>query len=462
MISSAVKEELRKIVGKDNFFDEIEERICYSYDGTTFKSKPDLVLKPANVQEVSHVLKAANREKIPVVPRGAGTGLSGGSVPVEGGIVLAMNRLNRILSIDEENLVAFVEPGVITEEFQKEVEKRELFYPPDPASQKMCTLGGNIAECAGGPHCLKYGVTRDYVLGLEVVLADGSIIKTGGQVMKNVSGYDLTRLFIGSEGTLGVVTKIVLKLLPLPEYRRTILAAFSTMEGAAETVSAIIAGKLIPATLEFMDGITIKVVEEFLNIGLPTTADALLLIEVDGKKEAVEIDYEKVMKICKDKGAVELKGATTAEERENLWKARRAVSAALGRICPLKLNEDVVVPRSKLPSLITKVKEICTEFGIKAANYGHAGDGNLHVNVLVESRADDEMKKVEPALEKLYEEVVNLGGTISGEHGIGFLKSKYLYLDAGIESINAMKKIKDVLDPNNILNPGKIFVRVKL
>ncbi|MBI2252345.1 MAG: FAD-binding protein [Armatimonadetes bacterium] len=458
MISKTVKNKLRAILGKENLLDEKEDLICYSYDATTFQFKPELVIFPKTPEQISEILKIANQEKIPVVPRGGGTGLSGGSIPILGGMALVLTRMNKILEIDQENLTALVEPGVITEEFKIIVEKLGLFYPPDPASMKMSTLGGNAAECAGGPHCLKYGVTRDYVLGLEVVLPTGEIIKIGSKVIKNVTGYDLTRLIIGSEGTLGVITKIILKLIPLPENFKTAIASFFTMEDAAKCVSKIIQARILPSTLEFMDHFSIKAVEEYSHLGLPQEAHALLLIEVDGEDTATKIQLNKIKEICKEENVIEFKSASTFEEREKIWEARRAVSPALGKISPLRLNEDVVVPRNKLTELIKETQSISKQYNLEIANFGHAGDGNLHLNILLKSRTPQVMKNAEEALNALYLKVIQMQGAISGEHGIGFLKSKYLSYALKEEQILLMKKIKTIFDPNNILNPGKIFV----
>lgn len=457
MFTESIKNELRRIVGEANASFSKEDLLCYSYDATNKVSMPDGVVFASTSEEISAVMKTANAAGFAVIPRGAGTGASGGSVPVEGGLVLSLERMKNIMEIDAQNLLAVVEPGVVTWEFQQEVEARGLFYPPDPTSLKFSTLGGNIAECAGGPRAVKYGVTRDYVMGLEVVLPTGEIINTGVRTVKGVVGYDLTRLIVGSEGTLGIVTKATLKLLPLPETTKTMLAVFHDVKDAARAVSEIIKARIIPSTLELMDGVSIKCVEEFARVGLPTDAGGLLLIEVDGAVETTEKEAGIIEGICKKSRAISVQAASEKNEVKNLWKARRAASAALFRARPHKINEDVVVPRSAVVELIAGVEEIAERKNLLIACFGHAGDGNIHVNVMYD-RSDPRQAKAAPeAVEDVFRLVLGLRGTISGEHGIGVAKLKYLGMELGPAVIDLMMRLKNAFDPRGVLNPGKIF-----
>jgi len=457
MLSEQIINELKSIVGKDNVFTSKADRICYSYDATQQSFLPDVVVHPDSTDEISRVMKLANRELIPVFPRGAGSGFTGGSLPTRGGIVLCTERMDRILLIDEENLVATVEPGVVTEQFQKEVEKLGLFYPPDPASLKFSTLGGNVAECAGGPRCIKYGVTKDFIIGLEVVTPTGDIITTGGPTMKGVVGYDLTKLMCGSEGTLGVISRIVIKLLPLPEAKKTMLVLFDSIDGAAQAVSAIIRSKIIPTTLEFMDGRTLDCVRQATDLEVPEGARAVLIIEVDGDREFLDKQAARIAEIIKPLGVVETRIATTPEESEALWQIRRSVSASLRKVNPDKYNEDICVPRSKVPEMIRKVDAIAEKYAIPIVNFGHAGDGNIHVNIMVNKKVSGDTLKAEGAIRDVFKAALELGGTMSGEHGVGIAKAPYIPLEITPEAASYMKAIKHALDPNNILNPGKIF-----
>lgn len=457
MVSEQIINELKSIVGKDNVFTSKADRICYSYDATQQSFLPDVVVHPGSTDEISRVMKLANRELIPVFPRGAGSGFTGGSLPTRGGIVMCTERMDRILLIDEENLVATVEPGVVTEQFQKAVEKLGLFYPPDPASLKFSTLGGNVAECAGGPRCIKYGVTKDFIIGLEVVTPTGDIITTGGPTMKGVVGYDLTKLMCGSEGTLGVITRIVIKLLPLPEAKKTMLVLFDSIDGAAQAVSSIIRSKIIPATLEFMDGRTLDCVRQATDLEVPEGARAVLIIEVDGDREFLDKQAARIAEIIKPLGVVETRIATTPEESEALWQIRRSVSASLRKVNPDKYNEDICVPRSKVPEMIRKVDAIAEKYAIPIVNFGHAGDGNIHVNIMVNKKVSGDTLKAEGAIRDVFKAALELGGTMSGEHGVGIAKAPYIPLEITPEAARYMKAIKQALDPNNILNPGKIF-----
>jgi glycolate oxidase len=403
------------------------------------------------------ILRLANSERIPVFPRGAGSGFSGGSLPKGGGIVLVTTRMDKILRIDTDNLIAEVEPGVVTEDFQIAVEKLGLFYPPDPASLKFSTLGGNVAECAGGPRAVKYGVTKDYVMGLELVLPTGEIIRTGGETAKGVVGYDLTKLICGSEGTLGVITKIIFRLLPLPEAKKTILAIFDSIDGAANAVSAIIKAKVIPTTLEFMDHATLQCVDRRFNLGLPEEGKAVLIIEVDGDGELIEKQAGLIHGLITPFGLVQFRVARDAEESEQLWKVRRLVSPSLRDINPTKYNEDIVVPRSKVPDIIHSIENIRKHYDIPILNFGHAGDGNIHVNIMIDREIPGMDEKAHEAIREIFQAAIDLGGTMSGEHGIGLSKAPYIPMELSPDQINAMRAIKKALDPNTILNPGKIF-----
>ncbi len=450
--------ELVEIVGSDNVSAAPTDKITHAYDATQKRCLPDVVVHAATTDEVARVVRLANRHKIPVLPRGAGSGFSGGSLAVQGGIVLVLTRMTRILHIDSENLIAEVEPGVITAELQRQVEKLGLFYPPDPASKEFSTLGGNVAECAGGPRCIKYGVTKDYVLGLEVVTPTGDIIHTGGRTLKNVVGYDLTKLFVGSEGTLGIVTKIILKLIPKPAAKKTMLAHFATIEGAAQSVAAIIGAKIIPTTLEFMDGATIDCIRPTSPIPLPENCRAVLIIEVDGDAAVLDPQIERIEDIIKPFGVLSTRIAADDEESEEIWQVRRNVSPSLRRVNPDKFNEDIVVPRSKVPDMIRALENISEAYGVPIINFGHAGDGNIHVNIMVDLRQEGMAKKVETVLDEVFQTVINLRGSISGEHGIGTAKAKYLPMELDATTISYMQRIKDAFDPNHILNPGKIFL----
>ncbi len=458
MISEQIINELQSIVGSENTFTSKADRICYSYDATQQSYLPDVVVHPGSTAEISRIMKVANREKIPVFPRGAGSGFSGGSLPTKGGIVLCTERMDRILEIDEENLVATVQPGVITEQFQKAVEQVGLFYPPDPASLKFSTLGGNVAECAGGPRCVKYGVTKDFIIGLEVVTPTGDVITTGGPTMKGVVGYDLTKLLCGSEGTLGIITRIVIKLLPLPEAKKTMLVLFDSIDGAARAVSAITRAKIIPATLEFMDGRTIDCVRQATDLDVPEQANAVLIIEVDGDREFLDKQVSRISELIKPLGVVDTRIATTPEESEALWQIRRSVSASLRKVNPDKFNEDICVPRSKIPEMIRKVDAIADKYQIPIVNFGHAGDGNIHVNIMVNKKVSGDIMKAEGAIREVFKAALEMGGTMSGEHGVGIAKAPYIPLEITPVAAEYMKAIKRSLDPNNILNPGKIFL----
>jgi glycolate oxidase len=460
MLSNQVKEKIISIVTKENFFDSKTELLSYSYDSTpNMQSMPDAVVSPRNTKEVSEVVKVCNEFKIPLVPRGSGTNLCGGTCPTQGGVVLLFKHLNNILEIDEENLTATVQPGVVTAELGKAVEAKGLFFPPDPGSMSISMIGGNINENSGGLRGLKYGVTRDYVIALEIVLANGDIIRTGGKLAKDVAGYDLTRLFVGSEGTLGVITEATLKLVPLPETKKTMLALYQDLEAAARTVSKIIANKIIPTTLEFLDQPTLIVVEDYAQIGLPTDVQAVLLIEQDGHPAVVDQDIKKIQEICKQEQAVSVQVAASEVEADKLRTARRTALSALARLKPTTILEDATVPRSEVAKMVKAISEIAKKYNVHICTFGHAGDGNLHPTCPTDARNHDEMERVEQAFEEIFESAIQLGGTITGEHGVGVMKAPYLEWKLGKEGIDAMKAIKAGLDPNNIMNPGKVFAK---
>lgn len=447
----------KKIVGDAHVLTSKEELLCYSYDATPgFSHMPDAVISPADTREVSQVLALANREQIPVYPRGSGTNLSAGTVPTKGGIVLLMTRFNKIVEIDAANLVATAEPGVVVGDLNKAVEEFGLIYPPDPGTVATATLGGTVSENAGGLRGLKYGVSKHYVMGLEVVLADGAVIQTGGKNVKDVSGYDLTKLFTGAEGTLGVITKITVKLVPAPEARKAMMAIFSNLDNAGNAISAIIANKIIPATLEIMDNATIRTVEDYAKVGLPISAEAVLLIEVDGIPAVVEKEADKVFEVLKANNADEIRVAKDAGERDKIWAARRAALPALAKLRPTTFVEDATVPRSEVPNMIRAVNESAARHRVTIGTFGHAGDGNLHPTIVCDLRNEEEMERVYKAMDEIFATAIKLGGTLSGEHGIGLGKLRYMEDQFGAAGMAAMRAIKKALDPNCILNPGKL------
>jgi glycolate oxidase len=451
-------EELRGLVDTGYVHTAPSEIISYSYDGTFQQRRPDLAISPASTEEVARIVSLAARERLPIIARGASSGLAGGTIPESGGIILNLARMDRILEIDTDNVCVVAQARVVTLQLQQAVEKSGLFYPPDPASSRQSTIGGNVATNAGGPRCLKYGVTRDYVIGLTVVLASGEILKLGGKITKNATGYPLMQLFVGSEGTLGIVTEVILKLAPLPRARVTAVATFDRLAQASQAVSRIMASGILPATLELMDGTTINVVEDFLGAGLPRTAQALLLLEQDGGDEGVaRAEVEQMAEICRTLGAEQVNVANSSAERDQLWQARRSVSAALGRLRPNKLGEDIVVPKSAIPEMIDSVREIAARYELTIPVFGHAGDGNLHPNILFDLRDAEEVRRVECAARDIFRAALRLGGTLSGEHGIGTLKREFLGEAQGDLAVDVSRAIKRALDPHGLLNPGKIF-----
>lgn len=450
-------EQIRSLVGGDNFLTSPEDLCCYSFDASKMRSVPEGVALPADAAEISSLVKLANEHHFPVYPRGAGSGMVGACL-ARGGLVIVTNRLNRILEIDADNMTAIVEPGVVTGCFQEAVSKLGLFYPPDPASLPFSTMGGNVAMCAGGPKAVKYGVTRDYLLGLEVVLPTGEIIRTGTRTMKGVVGYDMTRLMAGSEGTLGIFTKIIVRLVPAPESVRTLTAVFPDLDCAVKAICEILRNRIIPSTLELMDQATIRAVENHLRIGLPVEAEALVLIEVDGPEVVLDGQVAGIEEICRKSGAGRIEAARSEVERGRLWQARRSISPALGRIRPGKMNEDVTVPRTKIPELIRSIGALAKKYDLTIVCFGHAGDGNIHTNIMLDRKDESERKRAGKAVEELFGIVLGLEGTLSGEHGVGIAKSPFIELEVGPDGLDAMRKIKRALDPLNILNPGKMFV----
>ncbi len=458
MIDHSVLAKIESIVGRRNFSTQKEDKICYSYDATPlFQKYPEAVVFPEDIDQISKILTLANEEKFAVIPRGAGSGLSGGSIPTDDSIVLVMTRWNKIQEIDESNLTMTVQPGVITELIDLEAAKKGLFYPPDPGSMKFCTIGGNVAENAGGLRGLKYGVTKNYVLGLEMVSPAGKIIHSGGKNVKDVAGYNLRDVMIGSEGTLGIFTKVLLKLIPRPETSKTILAFFDSTIKSGQVVSEIISSKIIPSMIEFLDNTTIRCVEDYAHLGLNTNLEALLLIEVDGHNEEVIRNTNLIEDICRKNKAEQILIAQTADEALKLKTARRSAFSALARVKPTTILEDATVPRSKLPEMLEAIQRIVSEENILLGNFGHAGDGNLHPTCLTDERDKSEIHKTEKAFDRIFNTAIKLGGTITGEHGIGLSKSQFLEAAVGSAGLEFMKKIKSSCDPNNILNPGKIF-----
>jgi glycolate oxidase len=452
---------LRRIVGEGNVVLGAEAMEPYAHDEVVgLRAEPEVVVRATDAAQVADIFKLAQRERVPVTPRGAGMGLSGGAVPVCGGIILSLEKMKRILEIDKENLMVTVEPGVITGDIHRAVEAEGLFYPPDPASLDSCTIGGNIAEGAGGPRAVKYGVTKDYVCGLEAVLPSGEIITCGGKLVKNVTGYNMVQLLIGSEGTLAVVTKIILRLVPLPKVRVDLLVPYDDFQSAANTVSAIIAHRIVPTTIEFMERDSVAAVEKLLQKEVPHhDAAAHLLIQLDGSRpETVDADYEVVGDLCLENGARDVLVAKDQYTRDRLWEARRKIIDALKHESPINHMEDVVVPRAEIPPLLKGIKDIAAQYAVRIVSFGHAGDGNVHVNVLKDDLSVERWEELVPALaEDIYRLTLSLGGTITGEHGVGVSRRRYLPLALDAAQIELMRGIKAVFDPNGILNPEKIF-----
>ena len=462
MLFISVREDLlslfTNIVGADNVRTDAESLQRYGVDALQIGHPADLVVLPADSAQISAVARVCNDHRVPLVVRGAGTGYTGGAVPVHGGVVVSMERLNRILEIDEENLLAVVQPMVITRELQDAVEARGLFYPPDPASLNQSSLGGNVAECAGGPRAVKYGTTKRYVLALEAVLPTGEIIRTGSKAVKNVVGYDLTQLLVGSEGTLAIITEITLRLVPKPAVQATMQATFESIGDAVRAVSLLLAARVVPATIELIDQQSLAAVETRLGRAVaPAGTGAMLIIEVDGVPGGVREESERVMAACADAGALSISKAESAADRDRIWEARRELSFALRALAPRKINHDLVVPRGRVPQLIELVARVRDTYRLLIPCFGHAGDGNIHVNLMVNPADADEMRRAAAAEVELFEGVVALEGSISGEHGIGFSKAPFLGIELSADTIALMQRIKLAFDPHQILNPGKLW-----
>jgi glycolate oxidase len=459
LLDPDVLDALRAIAGPGFLKIDEESRIVYGTDALKRGQAADAVVCPADARQVAAIARLCNSHRIPLVPRGAGTGYTGGAVPRHGGLVLSLERLNRILEIDEANLLAVVEPNVITGDLQDAVERVGLFYPPDPASLRQCSLGGNVAECAGGPRAFKYGTTKRYVLGLEAVLPTGEIVRTGGKTVKNVVGYDLTQLLVGSEGTLAIITKIILRLIPRPPFQATLRATFDSIEAATAAVVNVTRARVVPAALELIDGDTLEAVARNLGVRslAPEGTAALLLLEVDGVESAVAEEASLVEQACRDAGAAEVLRARDEAERQELWRVRREMSGSLKKVAALKFNHDVVVPKGRIPQLFELVARLRHDFRLRVPSFGHAGDGNIHVNFMVDPNDPDEVARAKAAEPVLFAGVVALEGSISGEHGIGFTKAAFLPIELSDEEIALMWRVKQAFDPNGILNPGKIF-----
>ncbi len=454
-MKDSAKERLTAIVGPDRATDRAEDLAVYSLDPYIEEHRPDIVLYPLSTEEVSAIVRIAYEQDLPVTARGSGTNLAGEAVPLKGGIVLAFSKMDRILEIDRGNRVARVQPGVINFEFQQEVAKHGLMYPPDPASWKMATMGGTVGTNAGGPKTLKYGVTRDFLLGLTAVLPNGDVLRTGGKAIKNVTGYDLTRLICGSEGTLAVVTEIIVRLVPKPPASRTIMASFPRLEDSSDAVAAIVGSGIVPAGLELMDKVVISAVEADAKLGLPTDVDAILLVEVDGDADGLDAQVSRIIDILRDRRAADVQTAASAEETDKLWAGRRAAFSVMARLRPNAKMEDCTVPVSNLTEMIRAVVDIGAKHKIQVGVVAHAGDGNLHPLILFDLRDKQEMERVAQATEEMFRKAMELGGTLTGEHGIGVSKARFLPLQLDEVAMSVTRSIKQSLDPKGILNPGK-------
>ncbi|MGV3661474.1 MAG: FAD-binding oxidoreductase [Prosthecobacter sp.] len=449
---------LKGILASDRILTLDEDILPYSFDGTAaLKQRPGALVFPLTTREVAACVKLAREHNVAVVTRGSGTGLSGGSVPLAGCLVICLVKMDKLIELDEKNLTLRAQSGVITKEIDDACAKVGLFYPPDPGSMKISTIGGNVAENSGGLRGLKYGVTRDYVMGLEVVMPDGTAIFLGNKCVKDVAGYSMKDLFVGSEGTLGIITEVILKVLPRPKARKTMLALYDSMESAAETISAIIAAKIIPCTLEFLDRMTVQCVEDFAKIGLPTDVEALVLMETDGHPAVVEEEAAQMMALAKANGARDVRAAADEAEGAKLAAARRSAFSALARVRPTTILEDVTVPRSELARMVSHIADVARRHNLQIGTFGHLGDGNLHPTFLTNERDHEEMHRIEAALEEIVDETLRLGGTVTGEHGVGLAKKGFLKRQLGEGSYELMRTVKHALDPQRLLNPGKIF-----
>jgi glycolate oxidase/D-lactate dehydrogenase len=454
-VPDRVKRALKEAIGEYKVLDDEMNRMLYSYDATRLSFPPDVVVIPESEEDVKKVVKICYEEGVPITPRGAGSGYTGGAIPVKGGVLISFEKMDKILWIDEDNAVAKVQPGVITYRLQQAVEKRGLFYPPDPASYKFCTMGGNVAENAGGPRCVKYGVTREYIMELDTVIYTGETIHTGRITLKDVAGYDLTRLLIGSEGTLGIFTGITVKLIPKPKAKKTVKAVYMDLESVGKTVKDIFKAGISPSALEFMDKLAINAVEDFGHFGLDRDAEVILLIEVDGHPKALEDEIVEVAKICEMNGA-KVEVAKTDREAEKLWEARRSLSPAVAKLGRTKINEDIVFPRSYLPEALPKLREIGRKYNLKMVNFGHIGDGNVHANFMINGLDPDEVARAEKAVEEVFDLALSYRGSITGEHGVGITKAEFMRKQFSPQEMELMKKIKRAWDPENLINPGKM------
>lgn len=456
---AALADRLAEIVGAEYVLTDEASRQTYGMDALKRGVPADIVVRPADTAAISAIARLCTETRTPLVPRGGGTGYSGGAVPVHGGVVLSLERLDRILEIDEGNLLAIVEPNVITGDLQDAVERVGLFYPPDPASLRMSTIGGNVAECAGGPRAFKYGVTRQYVLGLEAVLPGGEIVHTGGKVVKNVVGYDLTQLLVGSEGTLAIITKVILRLIPRPPSVATLRATFDSVGRAVDAVTRLVRARVVPSTMELIDGDSLEAVARAQNTRslAPAGTSAMLILEVDGLPEQVSAEAERVAAACVEAGATEVLRAKDDAERQELWRVRREISFGLLVIAPLKLNHDIVVPKARIPELFALLDRLKQQYRLPIPSFGHIGDGNIHVNIMVSPDDPSAVSRAHEAEVELFRGVVALEGAISGEHGIGMTKAPYIGLGLDAPTIALMKRVKAAFDPTGILNPGKIF-----
>jgi glycolate oxidase len=458
IITDPLVQEFKTIVGEENAWTDASDLHVYSYDAAVVDPvQPGLIVRPTNVEALGQTVRLCNMHGLPLTVRGAGTNLSGGTVPLPGGVVVVTNGLKAILEINEADMYAVVQPGVVTAKLAAAVEAKGLFYPPDPGSQAVSTIGGNVAENAGGLRGLKYGVTRDYVMGVSFFDVEGNLVKSGSRTVKCATGYNLTGLMVGSEGTLGVLAEIILKLIPLPAHRKAMMAVFDSLEKASETVAAVIADRIVPATLEFLDNFTIRAVEDFSKAGLPKEAAAMLLVELDGHEAQVEEDAARVEALCRAKGATSVRVAQDAAERDRVWAARRAALSALAQLKPTLVLEDATVPRSRIPDMVTAIQQIARKYELTIGTFGHAGDGNLHPTILTDKRDPAEWERVEKAIDAIFDEALKMGGTLSGEHGTGTAKARYLEKETSAGTILFSQRIKRAMDPNNILNPGKII-----
>ena len=457
MSESELKKRLAQIVGAENVSTESVDLLCYSRDASENVGMPDIVVWPNNTSQVSEIMKLANKFKVPVTPRGAGTCLSGGPVPARGGILLVLTRMKKILEVDIANLQVLVECGVVWQDLNNELIPYKLFLPPDPASKEACTIGGCMAECSGGVRAVKYGTFRDWALGLQVVLPNGEVIETGAKTRKGVSGYDLTRLFIGSEGTLGVITRARLRIFPLPRYRLVMSAYFDSMENAGKAIFRVMISDLIPSAAELMDKQTVEAVSKFINMKFPECI-ALAIFEFDGSSLGeLKRRIRQARKLCEKEKATRIDVSETMEESDRLWRARKSAGPALATLKPSSLHEDATIPTSRIPEMLTRIEQIAQKHNVLIPTFGHAGDGNLHPIILYDERDPDEKKRAEVATADIFQAALELGGTLSGEHGIGLSKAPFFSMEHSNPETEVMRKIKNALDPNNILNPGKIW-----